>query len=104
MDALTMCCVLCAVLSHFSCVLLSAAPWTVDRWASLSMGLFSWSGLSCPPPGDLPDLGVEPASLCLLHWQADSLPLAPSGRPCSCHDLGSNTCQTYSSISINPHL
>ena len=22
-----------------------------------------WSGLLCPPPGDLPDLGVEPASL-----------------------------------------
>ena len=21
-----------------------------------------WSGLPCPPPGDLPDLGVEPAS------------------------------------------
>ena len=22
-----------------------------------------WSGLPCPPPGDLPDLGIEPASL-----------------------------------------
>ena len=22
----------------------------------------SWSGLPCPPPGDLPDLGVEPTS------------------------------------------
>ena len=22
-----------------------------------------WSGLPCPPPGDLPDLGTEPASL-----------------------------------------
>jgi len=21
-----------------------------------------WSGLPCPPPGDLPDLGLEPAS------------------------------------------
>ena len=26
-------------------------------------------------PGDLPDPGIEPASLCPLHWQADSLPL-----------------------------
>ena len=23
----------------------------------------SWSGWPCPPPGDLPDLGVEPMSL-----------------------------------------
>ena len=22
-----------------------------------------WSGLPCPPPGDLPDLGIEPACL-----------------------------------------
>ena len=22
-----------------------------------------WSGLPCPPPGDLPDPGIEPASL-----------------------------------------
>ena len=22
-----------------------------------------WSGLPCPPPGDLPDLGIEPVSL-----------------------------------------
>ena len=45
------------------------------------MGFFSWSGLSCPPPGDLPDLGVEPASLCLLHWQAYSLPQRHLGGP-----------------------
>ena len=32
----------------------------------LSMGFSrqgSWSGLSCPPPGDLPDPGFEPESL-----------------------------------------
>ena len=23
----------------------------------------NWSGLPCPPPGDLPHLGIEPASL-----------------------------------------
>ena len=33
-----------------------------------------WSRLPCPPPGDLPDPGIEPSSLCLLHWQAGSLP------------------------------
>ena len=45
-------------------------------WASLSMGFSRqeyWSGLSCPPPGDLPDPGIEPTSLNLLHWQEASL-------------------------------
>ena len=52
--------------------------------APLSMEFFRqeyWSGLPCPPPGDLPDSGIEPTSLCLFHWQADSLPLAPHGKP-----------------------
>ena len=30
-----------------------------------------WGGLSCPPPGDLPDPGIN---LQLLPWQVDSLP------------------------------
>ena len=51
---------------------------------SLSMG-FSWqeywSGVPFPPPRDLPDPGIEPASLSLLLWQVDSLPLAPLGKP-----------------------
>ena len=40
-----------------------------------------WSGWLCPPPGDPPDAGIEPDLLCLLHWQAGSLPLAPLGSP-----------------------
>ena len=40
-----------------------------------------WRGLPCPPPGGLPNPGIEPASLSLLHWQAGSLPLAPPGKP-----------------------
>jgi len=39
-----------------------------------------WSGLPCPPPGDLPEPGIKPASH-LLHWQAGSLPLGPPGKP-----------------------
>ena len=34
--------------------------------ASLSTGFSKqeyWSGLQCPPPGDLPDPGIKPASL-----------------------------------------
>ena len=31
-----------------------------------------WSGFPCPPPGNLPDPGIETESLCLLHWQVGS--------------------------------
>ena len=40
--------------------------WTVAHEALLSMGFSRqgyWSGFSCPPPGDLPDPGIEPKSL-----------------------------------------
>ena len=37
-----------------------------------------WSGLPCPPPGDLPNSGIEPRSPAL---QVDSLPFAPPGKP-----------------------
>ena len=39
------------------------------------------TGGGCPSPGDLPDPGIEPMSLSLLHWQVSSLPLAPPGSP-----------------------
>ena len=39
-----------------------------------------WSGLPFPSSGDLPDPGIEPMSLSLLHWQAGSLPLVPPGK------------------------
>ena len=37
-----------------------------------------WSGLPFPPPGDLPDPGIEPESPAL---QVDSLPLSHQGSP-----------------------
>ena len=49
----------------FSCVQLFAAPWTIACQAPLSVGLSRqeyWSGLPFPPPGDLPDPGIKPAS------------------------------------------
>ena len=49
--------------------------------APLSIGLSQqeyWSGLPCPPPGHLPDPGIEPASPAL---QADSFPSGPPGKP-----------------------
>ena len=53
----------CCMLSH---VLLSVIPWTLAHQAPLSVGfsrLEYWSGLPRPPPGDLPNLGIEYASL-----------------------------------------
>ena len=35
-----------------------------------------WSGLSFPPPADLPDPGIEPTSPVAPALQADSLPLS----------------------------
>ena len=45
-----------------SCVQLFGTPQTVAHQAPLSMGFSRqeyWSGLPCPPPEDLPDLGTE---------------------------------------------
>ena len=54
------------MLNRFSCVELFTTLWTVARQAPLSMGFSRqeyWSGLPCPPLGDLPDPGIEPESL-----------------------------------------
>ena len=54
------------MLSHFSQAQLFVTLWTVACQAPLSMGFSRqeyWSGLPCPPPGDLPDPGIKPTSL-----------------------------------------
>ena len=51
------------MLSSFSRVQLFVTPRTVAHQAPLSMGFSRqeyWSGLPCPPLGDLPDPGMEP--------------------------------------------
>ena len=56
-------CVLLSCLSHIRVV---ATAWTVAHQAPLSMRFSSqdyWTGLPCPPPGDLPHPGIEPMSL-----------------------------------------
>ena len=40
-----------------------------------------WSGLPCPPPGDLADTGIKPMSPEASALQPDSLPLSNSGSP-----------------------
>ena len=54
------------ILSHFSHVRLFVTLWTIALQAPLFMGFSKqeyWSGLPCPPPGDLPDPGIKSASL-----------------------------------------
>ena len=64
------------MLSHAQ---LCVTEWTVACQAPPPMEFSRpeyWSGLPCPPAGDLPDpswWNLQP--LCLLHWQAGSLPL-----------------------------
>ena len=56
-------------------------PWTVAYQAPLSMGFSRqeyWSGLACPPPGDLPDPVIKPWSPIL---QTDSSLSKPPGKP-----------------------
>ena len=68
----------CGVLSsvrHFP------TPRTIARQAPLSMGFSRpefWSGLPFPPPGDLPDPGIEPASPALA---GRFFTTAPPGKP-----------------------
>ena len=61
-----------SVLSWVLSCLTLVTPWTEACQAPLSMGFprqAYWSGLSLPSPGDLPDPGIKPRSLCLLHWR-----------------------------------
>ena len=66
------------MLNHFSCVQLLVTLWTVACQTPLSMGFFKqeyWSRLPFPPPGALPDPGIEPESPVSSALQKDSLGL-----------------------------
>ena len=68
------------MLSRFNPVRL-LTPQAVSHHSPLSMGFSQqkhWSGLPCPPPGDLPNPGIKPRSPTL---QGDSLPSEPPGKP-----------------------
>ena len=74
-------------LQMYMCVLRqtdSVTPWTVGCQAPLSMGFFRqgyWNGLPFLFQGIFPTQGLNPHLLHLLHWQADSLPTVPLGKP-----------------------
>ena len=65
--------VCCTAISRFSCIQSFVTLWTVALQALLSMGFSRhkyWSGLPCPPPGDLLDPGIKQASLALAGTSA----------------------------------
>ena len=97
--------VLCAVLSHCSCVLGFAILWTVARQAPLSMRFSRqeyWSEMPLPSPEDFPHPRIESESPTL---QADSLPSESSGKPkntrMGCHFLLQGI---FPIQGLNPHL
>ena len=62
-----------------------ATPWTVAHLAPLSIGFLRqeyWTELSFPPPGDLPDPEIEPASPALA---GGFFTAEPPGKPYSIH-------------------
>ena len=68
------------MLSHLSRVQLFATLWTVALQAPLSIGFSKqeyYSGFPFPPPEDLPDPGIKPASPASPALQADSLLPSP---------------------------
>ena len=73
---------LCAGVHAVASVMSSSeTPWTV---VPLSRGFSRpeyWRGLPCPPPGDLPDPGLEPVSPASPALQVDSSPTEPSAKP-----------------------
>ena len=67
----------------------SVTPRTVVCQAPLSMGFFRqeyWSGLLCPPPGNLPDPEIKPAPSVSPALQVDSLSLSHWGSPLMVHN------------------
>ena len=59
------CVCVCVCAQSLRCVRLFVTLWTASHQASLSMGFSRqeyWSGLPCPPPGDLPYPGIKFAS------------------------------------------
>ena len=90
------------MLSCFSHARFFMTLWTLAGQTPLPKGLSwqeYWSGLTVPPPGDLPDPGIEPVSLMSPALAGKFLPPAPPGKPQSIIRL-----QFNSMIKVYLHL
>ena len=68
----------------FSHIRFFVTPWAIAHQAPLSMGFPRqeyWNGLPFPPPGDLPDPGIEPTSLAFPVLAGRLLTTEPPGKP-----------------------
>ena len=76
------------VLSRFSCVrLLGLQPTRfLCPWGFSRQGY--WSGLHCPPPESSQIQGSNLRVLCLLNWQAGSVPTITTWEACTLHRCG----------------
>ena len=77
---------LCMYSQLFVRVWLFVIPWTVACQASLSMEFSRqgyWSGLSFPPPGNLLDPGIEPASPAPPALVGGFFTIEPPGKLCT---------------------
>ena len=62
-------------LSYFNLVWIFVILWTIAHQAPLSIGFSrqeTWDGLPCLPPGNLPNLRTEPASVYLYTYISGS--------------------------------
>ena len=86
----------------------SVTPWTIACHGRLSMGFSRQeycSGLSFPPPGDLPNPGIRPRSPVASALQADSLPLSHLGslrRQTKC-ELQASLSTSFASAGVYTH-
>ena len=90
---------MCSVVSN------SVTPWTVAHQAPLSMGFTRkeyWNGLPFPPPGDLPDPGIEPASLVSPALAGRFFTTELPGKPLGPSESESNS-RSVVSDSLPPH-
>ena len=82
--SVSVCVCVCVCTQSLSHVQLFVTLWTVAYQALLSMGFSRqeyWSGLPCPPPGDLSHPGIEAASLASPALASSFSTTEPPGKP-----------------------
>ena len=74
-----MCVLSCSVLSNSAIPVDCSPPDALCPWGFSRQEY--WSGLLCPPAGDLPDPGIEPVSLTFPALAGRFFTLVPLGKP-----------------------